>query len=37
VRYAEEEKEVLRLKPKHVLAIVIGMIVLQVLLRLILG
>lgn len=35
IRYHEEEKQAIKLKPWHVIAIVVGMVTLQFLLRLI--
>jgi preprotein translocase subunit Sec61beta len=37
VRYPEEGKEVLRLKPRHVVGIVIAIVIFELLLRLVLG
>jgi preprotein translocase subunit Sec61beta len=33
LRYPEEEKEVIKIKPEHVIYVVIGIIVLEIILR----
>ncbi len=33
MRYPEEEKEVIKLKPKHIIGIVIGIVIFEILLK----
>lgn len=37
LRYSEEEKELLKIKPMHVIYIVVGIVVLEILLKLFVG
>lgn len=37
IRYSEAEKELIKVKPKHVVAIVVGVVILEIVLRLFLG
>jgi len=35
IRYAEEEEKLIRIKPKHLIYLVIGIVILEILLRIV--